>query len=381
MLSIDDIGLLSNQRAISGGSGDTLTRHIKYGELVESLDIIVTSKPGYKAEKLSDKVTVYPTNTRGMSGHLRAVLGYTKNIIGGRGIDLVVAQDLTAPAARLIKKIYQVPYMVTFHGADWSSPEWHIKLTDKLLMPAIKHAVKQADGLRVVSQAMKDYFIKWGVVSSIEVIPTPIDLGIFAQQQTDQVQNIKNQYPNQKIILTVGRLEPVKNYPLLFKALRTLVISHKLSVICLIISTGSQEEKLKKLAKEMQLADSLEFLGSKPYSEMPAYFQTCDVFVLTSFSESLGQVLLQAGAAGKPVVTTKTLGAQGIVKNEETGYLVDIGDADTLTDKINLLLTDEYLAATMGAKAREHVLANYNSEENIKRLVEFWHRVVKERKR
>jgi glycosyltransferase involved in cell wall biosynthesis len=369
MLSLDKTLLGKQIQGKFGVQGDTVKRHVKYGELVDKLDILVTSPPGFVQNKISDKVNIYPTNSNTKTGHLKSAVDLAGKIIKHSDLDLIVAQDLTAPAALKIKQKHRVPFIVSFHGADFTSPEWQQGLKGKFVLYLTKRAVKHADGLRVVSEAMKQYFVDLGVLCPIAVIPTPSDFSIFA---AGEIKNV-----NENIVLTDGRLEPVKNYPLLFKVIQLLVTRYSLQVACKIIGTGSQEEKLKKLVRQMKLENNVEFLGSLPYDQLPTIYQTADVFVLASDSESLGKVLIQAGVTGLPVVATKTLGAQGIVKDSETGFLVDIGDATGLADKINILLTDKDLREKLGRAACEHVTTNYDSEENIKKLIEFWKSINK----
>ena len=234
--------------------------------------------------------------------------------------------------------------------------------------------MRRANGLRVVSPAVKDFYLKEGIKCPIEVIPTASDYSLFS---------VPSQIPykggvGKKLILTDGRLEVVKNYPSLFKAIGN-VKNEIDNIKLLVIGSGSLENKLKQQVIDMNLEASVEFLGSMPYDKLPAYYQACDVFVLASDSESLGKVLLQAGAAGKPVVATKTLGAKGIVKEGKTGYLVEIGDVDELAKKIKVLLKNKELRSSMGKQAQEYVLENYDSEKNIKKLIEFWKEIAVEK--
>lgn len=370
-LSLDHKTLLYNQVTDGSASqGDTADRQRKYGELVDNLDIVVTSPPGFVSEKLSEDVSVYPTNKKSFIGHGLFALKQARK----KKYDLIVAQDLTAPAAFLISKLTHTPYLITFHGADFESADFNHKRTDRMLKPFIKWAVKHANGLRVVSRAMKENFERMGVNCSIEVIPTAADYTLFAKDITLPNPPLDKE-GDSYVILSDGRLEKVKNYPLLFKAFKK-VLNDIPQAQLHIIGTGSLESDLKKQVADLDLTDQVTFLGGMGYADLVPHYQSCDLFVLASDSESLGKVLLQAGAAQKPVVSTKTLGAKGIVEDGVTGFLVDIGNADQMAEKIIALLNDTALRTQMGETAQKKVLAEYDSATNIKQFVDFWKRVA-----
>lgn len=365
MLSLDHKTLLYDQvQDGSASQGDTADRQRKYGALVEDLDIVVTSPPGFEAEQLSDTVSVYPTNKKSFIGHGLVALKQAKK----KKYDVIVAQDLTAPAAWLISKLTKIPYIITFHGADFNNADFSQKKADRFLKPAIKYAVTHAHGLRVVSPAVKKNFESMGVTLPIEVIPTAADYSLFMQESSHT--------GNGKTILADGRLEEVKNYPLLFKAFQK-VLKEIPNAHLNIVGTGTQEAHIKKLAYDMHLSNHVTFLGGMAYEDLVPHYQSCDVFALASDSESLGKVLLQAGAAGKPVVSTNTFGPSGIVKDGETGFLVPVGNANMLAEKILLLLNDKELRETLGAAGKEQVMSEYDSEKNIKKFVDFWKSIAK----
>ncbi len=375
MLSLDKT-LLGEQIAGKFGiQGDTIARHRKYGELIEHLNIIVSSPKGFFHTKLSDNVDVYPTNCDIRVGRLLCMVRYAKNIISHEGIDLVVSQDITAPSAYLIKKIFNIPYIVTFHSDGIDSPEMKKNISHRILLPVIKYSLLRSDGLRVVSQEVKRKFKNLGYDGPIEVIPTATDHAIFAKERVDKISMLRKKYSGKRVILTSGRLTKVKNFPLLFDVLKTVKKKYD-NVILLIIGTGELEDELKAEVKKKRLTKNVEFLGSMAYEETVAYYRVCDLFVLTSDSESLGKVLIHAGASGKPVVSTKTIGAKSIVRDGKTGYLADIGDAKQIADRVMELLSDEKLRTRFGESARKIVLRKYDAEISVKKFIKFWKRVA-----
>lgn len=378
MLSLDKTLLGEQAQGDFGIAGDTIERHRTYGAMINSLDILVTSPKGYEPVSLSEQVTVYPSNARGVRGHFKAALNLARDIKNKKGLDLVVAQDLTAPAALLIRKKLGIPFIVTFHGADFESPEWHGSVKKEVILYLVKNTVRYADGLRVVSPAMKTYFESAGFNGEIVVIPTPSDFSIF-QTPVDVSQTELSAYSEHIIILTDGRLESVKQYPVLFDAFVRLKKKYTLLKL-VIIGSGSKEQELKELAIKKDISQDIVWVGKVLYEKLPAYYQQAHVFVLTSESESLGKVLLQAGAAAKPVVATKTLGAQGIVKDGETGLLAEIGNSQDIAQKISILLDDAGLRHKLGHAARDYVMSHYDSSVHSRRIIDFWQHIVANKK-
>lgn len=373
MLSIDKT-LLGEQGAGKFGiSGDTVARHKAYGTMVDKIDIIVTSPPGYEHTQLSENVDVYPTNSRTIWGHFKSMRNYAQSLMEHDGFDVIVAQDLTGPVARVLRRAYGAPYLISTHAESMESKDFK-KNFRHLLNPVIKQSLKNANGLRVVSDGVKKYYQAQGVACPIVVIPTAQNYGLFAKLNSETAK-VKEKYKGQQLLLTDGRLVSVKNYPLLFEATKELRDTFK-DVRLLVIGSGPLELKLKTLAKKLGLEKTIEFLGNMPYEHIVPFYQACDLFVLASDSESLGKVLIQAGFAGKACVATKTSGAESIIEDNKTGFLVEKNNKAELVEKISSILKDASLGKSLGESARELVTQKYDSEKNIKQFVDFWKKIA-----
>jgi glycosyltransferase involved in cell wall biosynthesis len=373
MLSIDKTLLGEQTSSVYGYQGDAIDRHRKYGQLIKQLSIIVTAPAGYKDYRISDQVNAYPTHSHSYPGHLLSTLRLASTIYQRFGFELIVAQDLTCPAAWLISRKYKLPFIVNFHAAGFATPEWH-SLKLRLILPLVKLALKKAAGVRVASAAVKQQIIQLGFEKQVAVISTPLNLDQFSHVDSAAVKNLRQQYDKALILLTDGRLEAVKNYPLLFEVVKRLKDSYNIRL--LIIGSGTEEKSLKAQVSKLQIETNVIFLGAIPYNKLSSYYQAADVFVLASQSESLGKVLLQAGATAKPVVATKTLGAQSIVVHGQTGYLAGVGSSSQFSDYLKKLLNEEKLRLQFGLAAKEYVRRNFDSQKNIRRMIDFWHKVA-----
>lgn len=111
--------------------------------------------------------------------------------------------------------------------------------------------------------------------------------------------------------------------------------------------------KLLEYTNENDLGNNIKFLGALEYNELRKEYSECSVFVFPSKEESQGIVLLEAMAAGKPVVATRIGGIPYVVKHEETGLLVEYGNPEELGESITILLKHDDLRKKMGYKGIE----------------------------
>lgn len=155
------------------------------------------------------------------------------------------------------------------------------------------------------------------------------------------------------LVGTVGRLSEVKRQDLLLRAARQLPGVH-----VVLVGDGPERENLVRLAGELGLAGRAHFAGYRadPELVLPAF----DVFALTSRLEGLPLSLLEAWAAGLPVVSTAVGGVPKVVRDGANGLLVASGDGAALAAALARLLADPAAAARLGAAGRDAVRADYS---------------------
>lgn len=129
---------------------------------------------------------------------------------------------------------------------------------------------------------------------------------------------------------------------------------------------GEYAARLRVLAVELGLGDRVEFMGF--CNDAPGIFAALDIVVLTSENEPFGRVLIEAMAAGRPVVATAGGGVPEIVVDGETGLLVAVGDAEATAAAVGELLADPKKARAMGAVGRERVRAKFSIEAHVRKL-------------
>lgn len=175
------------------------------------------------------------------------------------------------------------------------------------------------------------------------------------------------------LILYVGELIPNKNHCQLFDAVDDIIEKNH-RVHCILAGSGKSESRLKDYIKKRQLKANFHFLGFR--RDIPRLMAAADVVTLLSKREGLPRVLMEAMAAGKPIVATNIRGNRDLVEHGVTGFLVPLFDITKTKDAFLTLLNDPDLREKMGLKAREQVI-HYDIENITTQMAEIYHRILK----
>jgi len=374
--------MISLDRSLLGFEqlGDTVIRHMDYGQHVERLDIIVFSKKGYKQQKISERVYVWPTNSLSKLNYYFDAKKIGQKIHQQNKFELIVCQDpfLTGLAGYSLKKKFNAPLLLHCHGDFWDNPYW---LKEQWFNPIFlrigKRLIFKADALRVVSPEIKEKLIKLKIAErKITVIPTPVNFERFTKFNADKVEEIKSDNKDKKIILFVGRLAKCKEIPVLLEALK--IVNNKFQqFVCLILGKGPEKENIMKMVDQLGLSDSVKLVGMVDTYDLPNYYHTSDLNVMSSTNESFGKVILEAAAAKIPTVSTATTGASSIIKSKETGILVPIGDSQKLGEEMLKLLQNDNLRNQLGEAAFNDIKERFNYQKNIQNIIELWQNIIK----
>jgi phosphatidylinositol alpha-mannosyltransferase len=223
----------------------------------------------------------------------------------------------------------------TFHAYGGWSPAYEFGSR------ALEGYAKRLHGRIAVSAAAR-HFIDRYFPGDYKVIPNGVDVTRFqrAVPLTRWQDGTRN-------ILFVGRFEPRKGLLELLKAYRILRRQGAENTRLLLVGTGPQEREARRYVATRRLG-GVEFLGRVGDDERNQLFRTADVYVSPATGrESFGIVLLEAMAAGAPIVASDIHGYKGVVRRGQEALLVPPKDPEALADAIGRLLTDRELAAAM----------------------------------
>ncbi|MBU6429747.1 MAG: glycosyltransferase family 4 protein [Cyanobacteria bacterium REEB65] len=232
----------------------------------------------------------------------------------------------------------------------------------RLVERTISHA---SDVVVCVSQGDLATGLKLGLVNPARsrVIPNGVDPEncIVSGKSLEQRREL-GLHPGQRAIGLVGRLTEQKGQHLLIAAAPKILARHPEAVVVL-VGDGTQRTRLENDARQRGIRDRVVFAG--PRRDIPALMAALDVFVLPSLWEGMPISLLEAMAAGKPVVASDVHGSAEVVTDGETGLLVRRGDVAALAEAVCRVLEDTMLAAKLGEAARRKVRDSYHVHSMI----------------
>ena len=188
----------------------------------------------------------------------------------------------------------------------------------------------------------------------------------------------QNGAPAPDTVLFVGRLVARKGLPNLLHAAARSRVPYRVAIV----GAGPEEARLRDLTSALGLGARVEFTGRVERGELARRYARADVFVLPATldergdTEGLGVVLLEALAHGVPVVATRRGGIPDVVKDGETGLLVEDGDLDGLARAIDRLLEDRALAERLTRQGREHLQRCFSAASVAGRLARIYREAV-----
>ncbi|MCX6038713.1 MAG: glycosyltransferase, partial [Chloroflexi bacterium] len=212
----------------------------------------------------------------------------------------------------------------------------------------------------------------------VTVIPPGVDTSHFYPIPADEARQYIGLTPDARMILFVGRIEPLKGVDTLIQAVACLRIKNLKEPVHLAVIGGDPEAapaeiseemvRLQKLCDDLTVGKMVVFLGKRGQDTLPYYYSAAEVVVMPSHYESFGMVALEAMACGTPVIASQVGGLAFRVQDSVTGYTVPDGDDDILCEKLALILGDESLRQRMGCNAAEYA-RNYDWEKIARQIV------------
>lgn len=171
------------------------------------------------------------------------------------------------------------------------------------------------------------------------------------------------------VLLSVGRLIPEKNHSSLIRSL-PLIADRFPSVRLLLAGDGQERQALEALARQMSVADYISFLGFR--NDVLELLYTSDLFLFPSVSEGHPIALLEAMAAGKPIVASRIDAIKDILDGGEAGHLVDPTDSRAIADAVLHLLLKPQLARRLGRRAQQMVAERFDAVNAAARLADLY---------
>ncbi|MEW5946806.1 MAG: glycosyltransferase family 4 protein [bacterium] len=163
---------------------------------------------------------------------------------------------------------------------------------------------------------------------------------------------------NGRYILYTGRMTPIKNLPLMLEGFARVAGDHP-GVDLVLAGDGPIRARLEAKARSLGFKDRIHFMGEVPQENLPALYSAAEAFVLTSDYEMCSNSVLEAMASGAPAAATATGYTPEMIKEGETGLLVEPRSVESLAARLNEILSSPEKASALGARARRYVLETY----------------------
>jgi glycosyltransferase involved in cell wall biosynthesis len=282
---------------------------------------------------------------------------YYAVLLGGKSVDHIHVHHgyFSAWIAMVAARFLEIPFSITLHGSDLllNASYMETKLVECRFCMTVSEFNRQhilahypmVDPAKVVLRRMG--------VAPREVFPAPV--------KTQE---------GPAVLLAVGRLHPVKNHIFLLQAcymLRELGLRFR----CVIVGEGPERRKLEFLIDELKIQNVVSLVGHVPHAEVDQYYRLADLVVLTSVSEGIPLVLMEAMAQGKIVLAPAITGIPELVVDGQTGFLYKPGSLEDFLWQV-LQISDSHAALDgVGLRAREHVRKHFNETQNLERFVNF----------
>lgn len=288
------------------------------------VNVVLLTKGESKRQEITDKVTLYIVNARGIGHH--GVLGSTKLLDNGEtGLDIL--KDLKTDLVHLLAdNMLYAPNVIRYcrkNGIRYhlyigtlftDSNKWYRKALDRLMM-ARNIAEYRKSPVYAKTPAVQEQCRKLGIDAKLAPVGlNPEDVVVSEKS----VKEIRAQYgipTDKKVLLFVGRLEEYKH------PLDAIDVMRGLNDHLVIVGQGSLEEALRQRIKEYGFEDAVTIIPRVPNSEMKHLYKACDYYVNFNPDEIYGMSILEAMAHRCLVFAIDAPGPRFLIKNGETGFL------------------------------------------------------------
>lgn len=261
--------------------------------------------------------------------------------------------------ARVLKILFGIKFIITTHGSDLEYLE-----KDRRLIGLIDDANRVARYITAVSEFTKQKYLEMfgeNLSHKTKVIMGGVSMSNFKrdQQKIDQI-NKKYDLKNKKVILFTGRLTKNKGVEYLINAAKDI------KGTILIVGGGYDKKRLEDIIKEGKLKNVIMagYIKADESEFFHAFYERADVYVSPSvWEEPLGLTILEAMAAGTPVVATKRGGIVSVIKDGENGFFVNARNSKQIAETVNMLLLDDKLRQKVSRNAAKTITDNFTWEK------------------
>lgn len=353
--------MLNNEYPPLGGGQGNANKYLfeqmvnEYPEI--NIDIITSSVNNYRKEDITSNSIYYlnigKKNKNYHHQNVKDLILYTlksfffaRKLIKKNKYDLTIAWA-SVPAgfiSFLLKKIFNIPYIVLLRGPDVPFHEKKWYYLDKFVLQFLSPYVwKNAKHVVANSLVLKELAQNISKKTEIKVITNGIDGEYFFPEPKHKLQNeIK--------LLSVGRISKIKGFDLVIHAISKL---KNIDLTYTIVGDGPESKNLETLKVRLGLEKKVFLSGIKSKNELREIYRSSDIFILPSHNEGMSNALLEAMACGLPVIVTNAGGTIELINHGKNGFIFPKGNIDELVKCLSILINDENKRLELGINARK----------------------------
>ncbi len=338
---LDVFGILYTYRVIKNFEDNIEVVKIEYSgifsRILKKLDFAITRKirdnrdkiKKSRENKLFNRVNKLITYINQIPTLFGIILGFRRLLKEGWKPDIIHAHGFYAGInAVLLGKLYHIPVVISEH---WSGfPRRSLSWVDII---EAKFILKNATLILTPTHYLKKHIMSYGIYNNFCVVPNPINFDIFYPKLFQQKRSMHRR------LLFVGRIIPEKGLVYLIYSLKK-IIQRRQDILLEIIGDGPYREEYEKLARYLNIAKFIKFLGVKPQKDVAKYMRNAHIYVQPTTWETFGVTFFESLACGTPVVATNIPALEENIK-KTLGILVPPEDIESLEKAIEYML-DNY---------------------------------------
>ena len=301
---------------------------------------------------------------------------------------------LSGLAAEALAKTWNVPIIHMFHTLALlknqiaKTPQ---EIESDVRIDGEKEVINAVDRIVAATQNEKEHLenLYNAPAEKISIIPPGVDTTRFYPIPPDEAKEFVGVPKDEKMLLFVGRIEPLKGVDILIRAIAQLRKSDVLSECphYLYIIGGDPDpenarlnkemQRLQKLCKELGVGDMVLFLGKRDQDTLQYYYSAAEIVIMPSHYESFGMVALEAMACGTPVIATQVGGLQHLVQNGKTGFTIPNDDVDSLEKSLTMLICKEDMRREMSENSVTYA-RSYAWDVITPRIIDLYRDTIKD---
>ena len=292
--------------------------------------------------------------------HLPEFLDHVNEFKEEEGLEYDVVHShywLSSWVGRELSQAIGAPHVVTFHTLGLIKMQSRAGELEPVERPLVEGEVMaSADRIIAFSSHERDAMARLYAADpkKVSLVPCGVDLSVFRPLDQESVR-ARLGLNGEKILLYVGRIEPLKGLDLLVETAAQMDTGESVRMMVVGADANGDREldRVKELAKDRDLEDQIDFVGQVDHTELPLYYNAADVCVVPSYYESFGLVALESMACGTPVVATRVGGLSTIIDHGSTGYLKSWRCPEAFANSLEMIISSDSLQQSMGEAARK----------------------------